>query len=284
MNKESSNPNIEWKKTGFDNQERVTLKVNVKEAALYNAKKKNPQTASVPNPVNLPKGLKKIRKKIRDVFDDEEDEDENEFQITPSGLELESGNSLLNALNEDEKKILHQQENLQNMKLQQTAGKMEAIATVTQLAKQAGIKGMEKDIASKNLQNVAPTDEIFAHTIRDILAEKENVKGEDIPAGKVIQTLRGVKRVKEMGGNKALQGLKLQDIQEIGEKNLKPNDKESKEYKEVAKLILKKSGQDIKKKKAKPSKNASAKNKLKAKNNALTQKRNLSLRNLNDRT
>lgn len=284
MNKESSNPNIEWKKTGFDSQERVTLKINVKEAALYNAKKKNPQAASIPNPVNLPKGLKKIRKKIRDVFDDEEEEDENEFQITPSGLELDSGNSLLNALNEDEKKILHQQENLQNMKMQQTAGKMEAIATVAQLAKQAGIKGLEKDIASKNLQNVAPTDEIFAHTIRDILAEKENVKGEDIPAGKVIQTLRGVKRVKEMGGNKALQGLKLQDIQEIGEKNLKPNDKESKEYKEVAKLILKKSGQDIKKKKAKPTKNSSAKNKLKAKNSTLTQKRNLSLRNLNDRT
>lgn len=283
MKEDASNPNIEWKKTGFDNKERVTLKVNVKEAAVYDAKKKNQPASALPTPQSLPKGLKKIRKKIRDVFDEEEDEDENEFQFVPAGLEQEAGNSLLNALSEEEKRILKQQESLQTIKMQQTAGKMEAIASVAEMAKQAGIKNIEKKITAKNMQMVASTDEIVSHTIRDILADKEHIKGEDIPQGKIIQTLRGVKRVKELGGNKALQGLKLQDIQEIGEKPLKADDKNSKEYKEVAELILTKSGQDIKKKK-KPAKNTAPKAKGKSANNPLTQKRNLSLRNLNDRT
>lgn len=279
MKDDTSNPNIEWKKSGFDNKERITLKVNLNEAASYDAKKnKNPLQGTLPNPENLPRGLKKIRKKIRDVFDEEDDEEE--FQFNPSGLEVETSNSLINALNDDEKKILKQHEGLQTIKMQQTAGKMEAIAVAGNLARQAGLGNIEKKLINNNLQMVAPAEEIVSRTIRDVLSGQEHVKVGEISQGKIIQTLRGVKRIKAIGGNSALHGLKIEDLQKVGEQTAKG--KEVVDNKEVAELILAKSGQNLKKKK--PEKNDSSKPKNKIESNTLSHKRNLSLKNLNDRT
>ena len=84
MEDNSSNPNIEWKKPGFGSSEKLSLKVNTKEAVLYDAKKKNGLQKSNPlTPADLPAGLKKIRKKIKDVFDEDE-EDENDSVFVPS--------------------------------------------------------------------------------------------------------------------------------------------------------------------------------------------------------
>ena len=70
--------NMEWKKNGIDKHERLTLKVNVKEANLYNANKKRETKPRIKarTPLEVPKGFKKISKKIRDSYDDEEDDDE----------------------------------------------------------------------------------------------------------------------------------------------------------------------------------------------------------------
>ena len=66
MEDNSSNPNIEWKKPGFGSSEKLSLKVNTKEAVLYDAKKKNGLQKSNPlTPADLPAGLKKIRQKIK---------------------------------------------------------------------------------------------------------------------------------------------------------------------------------------------------------------------------
>lgn len=65
MKEDFSNPNIEWKKNNSDPSERLTLRINHKEAAAYSATKKNSFNASaMPVAENLPKGLKKIRKKF----------------------------------------------------------------------------------------------------------------------------------------------------------------------------------------------------------------------------
>ena len=148
MKEDFSNPNIEWKKNNSDPSERLTLRINHKEAAAYSATKKNSFNApAMPVAENLPKGLKKIRKKIRkiDVRSDYEDEDDEDFQYIPDSLEqLNQANSLMNALNDEEKRLLQQQESLQNMKMQQTAGKMEALAVAANMARQAGLTGTEK--------------------------------------------------------------------------------------------------------------------------------------------
>ena len=116
MNEESSNPNIEWKNPGFDFNEKATLKTNVRKAIEHELKNKNGglHKSYTPSPAELPKGLKKIRKKIKDVFDDE-DEDEDDYQI--SALEMmnlfDNDGELLNALQDNEKKFLQQNEEIQ---------------------------------------------------------------------------------------------------------------------------------------------------------------------------
>ncbi len=94
MDDNFSNPNIEWKKSGFGSSEKLSLKINPREAAAYNAKKKNAiQQASPLTASDLPAGLKKIRNKIKDVFDDDEDDEENvSVVIAPALME---NNSLL---------------------------------------------------------------------------------------------------------------------------------------------------------------------------------------------
>lgn len=67
MNEESSNPNIEWKKPGFDFNEKITLKTNVRKAVEYEAQNKNSgvNKSYTPSPAELPKGLKKSAKRSK---------------------------------------------------------------------------------------------------------------------------------------------------------------------------------------------------------------------------
>ena len=157
MNDESSNPNIEWKKNSSDPSERLSLRINHKEAAVYSATKKNSlKTPLSPTVENLPKGLKKIRKKVRtiDISSEYDDEEEEEFQYVSDSLEqLNQANSLMNALNKEEKKLLHHQEELQNMNMQRMAGKMEAMTAAAQMVKQAGLSGFEKAIVKNQQSN-----------------------------------------------------------------------------------------------------------------------------------
>ena len=63
------------KKTGFDFNERLTLKTNVAKAIAESRKDKNSGLRRfTPGNISLPNGLIKIRKRIKDVYD-EEDED-----------------------------------------------------------------------------------------------------------------------------------------------------------------------------------------------------------------
>lgn len=87
--------------------------------------------------------------------------------------------------------------------------------------------------------------------------DREKISGRKVPEGKVIQTLRGVKRVKDAGGNKALQGLSFDALLKAGEKDI--SDEElakiaARENNALAKKILEKSGQDVKRRRKKTSK------------------------------
>ena len=118
MNDESSNPNIEWKKSGFDLNEKLTLKTNVRKAVEYEAKNKNSGLNKnyTPSPAELPKGLNKIRKKIKDVYDEDDDEDDAYQIYTIQPLDVsENDDTLLKALQEDEKKFLRQNEEIQTV-------------------------------------------------------------------------------------------------------------------------------------------------------------------------
>jgi len=233
--KKEEKASFDWKNQGFSSEERITLKVNVKEANIYDAKKKN-NFAGKQNPMqNLPNGLNKIRKKIRDVYDEEEDEDE--WGVVIARAPEEYDNSLMKALDENEKKIYDQQQSMKNVQMQQTAGKMEAMAVANRMAQQIGMAGVSKKEINIEMNKAEFNPEMAQKKVikKDIFKEK-GIKGDaEIKNIKdVIQTARGIKRVEEIGGKESTGGLEAKDIKEAG--------KEKKSNKDVAEIIIEKRG------------------------------------------
>lgn len=235
MNDESSNSNIEWKKNGFDFNERLTLKTNVAKALAEEKKNKNTGLRNVsPSPVNLPNGIKKIRKKIKEVYDEDEDEDENENIQIFMPIEINEDTPLMNALGADEKQFIKQQEELHQIRLRQDTGKLNALFQADKLVKENGFKGLDKEVMSRNMQELTVNADFTSKAINENLAKTLKLKGEKLEDEKALKLLNGVRQVRLFAGERSLQGMKVNDVLNIGER------KRSK--KEMAKLILEKSG------------------------------------------
>lgn len=260
MDNKASDPNMEWKKSGFDKNEKVTLKINVKEANLYEAKnKRNVQTAYSPMPTDLPKGLKKIRSKIRDVFDEDEDEDENiTAPLSPNMIEEE--NSLLGALRDDEKKFLKQQQNLTTIKSQQMVEKTAALAVADRAVKEIGLKGLKKETIAQNELSVEVGKDTLNDALKKDLGGKMKLQWKQLSEKDMIQFLRGIKRIKSIGGDDAVVGMKIDEVINAGGKKT--------EDETIAQMILEKSGRkekDESKLKSKKSKSRQSNKEIKNK-------------------
>lgn len=241
MEDESSSLNIEWKKNkGFGATEKLTRKTDVKKALEFEATEKKAVSPNLaPRPGELPKGLKKIRKKIRDVYDEDEDEDFYD------GMPPDMNSSLLNALYEDEKRQLQQKETLQNQKMQQNAGRLEAVAIADKLTREAGLKGLDKKVAGRNLADVTQIDGSLEKVLSEELAVKTKTSVRRLSKAETITMLRGIERIRKMAVAadesqlKALEKMKVDDLINAGEKTT--------DDRKVAELILKKSGRKNKK-------------------------------------
>ena len=231
---------FDWKKNGFDKNERLSLRINAKEADNYNARKKN-QPLKANRPENLAAGLKKIRKKIREVYDDDEDDDENGTIFAPIQYAKEEENPLLNALNEDEKRLFYQKQNIENVNMQQTAGKMEALHIANNLARESGLKDISRKAMAAGMQEATfRPEEIQEKVIKKEVSGKLGIKGK-IEDGKIISAARGIKKIESLGGKEAAKNLDMRDVVKAGEEKL--------DEIKLAELILEKSGQDVKKRK-----------------------------------
>ncbi len=270
MTEDSSNPNIEWKKTGFGTIEKLSRNINTQEAIKYNAKKSNPtQTHNPVTPADLPAGLKKIRKKIKDVFDEEDDE-EDEIIISSSFMSLDESNSLYNALNEEEKKQLRQNETLHNMKMQQDAGKLEALSLAAQTLQENGSSGLTSETVDRVMQSAGLEAKLIENTIKQDLVKGLKLKKAPLSEGKYIQILRGINNIKKVGGIKAVEGLNLQQLERASDE------------KQVAKILLEKTGRKEPKqvKIAKKKQLEKRLSKLKQEPNFQVSRKNLSLHKL----
>lgn len=261
MNDETSGSNIEWKnKKGFDENGRLTRKTNVKQAVQHDlADKKSIQKALAPTPADLPKGLKKIRKKIKDVFDDDEDEDEYTTAIDPA-------NSLLNALREEEKKILQSKEaTQQNTKMMQDVGKMEALNMASKMTKSLGLKDLKESTIHKNMLDVTLNTYTLDIAVKEDIQKKTKIKTSNLSKAKTINLMRGIDRIQRMSLNggkadvKALEGWKLEELVEAGAKTT--------DDQKVAEMINEKTGRPTDKKK-KPVKDKSQNQKTPIKTNS----------------
>lgn len=242
MEEDASSLNIEWKKNkGFGATEKLTRKTDVKKALKYEAtEKKAVAFDSAPRPSDLPKGLKKIRKKIKEVYDEDEDEDFYD------GIPHDLNNSLLNALYEDEKKQLQQQNNtLKQQKMQQTAGRLEAVAIADKLARESGLKGLNKKVAGQNANDATQISGSLEKVLSEELALKTKKGVRKLSKAETITMLRGINRIRKMAlasdesQLKALEKMKVDELIDAGDKGT--------DDRKVAELILKKSGRKNKK-------------------------------------
>ena len=192
--------NMEWKKNGIDKHERLTLKVNVKEANLYNANKKRETKPRIKarTPLEVPKGFKKISKKIRDSYDDEEDDDE--YILVPVFMDKEIS-SLEKALTPQEKKQLEQMESAEDIHLRQTVEKDIQLQKAEEIIKKAGLEA-DRKITNQMRDKVTNVD------AKDLA--KENLKKE-----KSNDILNLKKQDKDSKSEKTLPKLKNAEEKEV---------------------------------------------------------------------
>ena len=239
MNDDASGANIEWKnKKGFGEKNRLSRKINIKKAIEYDVVENNsPQKAFTPKPSELPKGLRRIRKKIKDIYDD--DEDEEEYVILPQD------NSLLNALYEEEKQQLKVQETLNTNKQMQDVGKMEALNKASEMTKNLGLKPLKESTINNNMLDVTQNTYTFDLAIKEDLQKKTNLKTKGLSEAQTINLMRGIDRIQKTVVNgkinpKALEGWKLEELIEAGNKNM--------DEQQLAEMINEKTGRPSKKK------------------------------------
>ena len=246
MVEDDTSANIEWEqKKGFTDKTRQSRKIDLQKAMAEDAKNRNDFRTKSPAPKDLPKNLKKLRTKIKEVYDDDEDEEENEV-IFHFSLEDENS-SLINALKDDEKSKLSFNKTLENQKMQQTAGKMEAILMADKMSKQLGLKGLKKKVVHDNIQDVALNSETFNKAISQNVAAKPKIKTGGLSAkdtGNMVKGLQKMKRaaaVSEQIEVNLAESMKAEELVKIGK---------SQDDKKTAEMILEKSGRKEPKKAA----------------------------------
>lgn len=216
MSDKPSNPNVEWKKGGVGEQEKITLKTNVAKAVEYNAQKDNFNISSTPLPADLPKGLKKIRNKIKGVFDEDEDEDEGQIVIDPL-MQMQGGSSLMNALHDDEKKFLKQQDTNSLIKQQLEVEKIGAINLANNMARQAGFKGLKVQTIRRSIMENNITPNKLQDTLKKEFKNELKIDNKwNKLSDKDLQNLmQGVNKIKSIGGKESLDLLRDMDVKEV---------------------------------------------------------------------
>ena len=174
-----------------------------------------------------------------------------------------SGNdgTLLNALQEDEKKFLRQNEEIQTVNVLQQTERNQKIADAEKMARDSGLKkGLDKKVLAKTFQNTGIGEDLTREAVSRQVARSFKFKGEKVPAKDAKKLITGIKRIQQIGGKEAIGGIKLKDVLEAGEGR--------NEHRDTIKKMLEKSGRiDKKGKKVKRSGND-----LQLKNARLAQK------------
>ncbi|MBR1825574.1 MAG: hypothetical protein IJ770_03200 [Alphaproteobacteria bacterium] len=223
---------------GFDDSERLTLRIDALEAEKYQAKK----TKKDPN--KLPKNVKKIKTKVRQLEDDDdEDEDLMDHDVIRSLRQLQinqndasnADSSLINALFENERQQIMQNTNIEISRHQENAGRQNALEQADTMLRKADMKRMNtQEFMNEMKDAIYNPSKLRREALQDQIAKQMGIEGkiEKRSEGTVIE---GVKKVKELSGDRQVQQLKIDDVEKIGAQKMNQN--------ETAELILKKSGQ-----------------------------------------
>ena len=246
MSDDTLNSNFEWKKKSFGKKERLSRRIDAKQAMLSDFKKKDNITSTLSltaqNNVDFDRHLKKMRKRIKQAVEDEdEDEDEEDDFVTEniSSLLFENNlmeNPLFQSLNETEKELLFQQQQAQqNRQMHKDIAKLQALAEVNRLAKKAGLPKLSPRTVAENMQNNALGKDTFRNAVEHYVSPDIDI-GRKLDAKKIQKLMTGVKRLQKIGGISAVQGMKINDVIHITDRKYDDT--------KVAQLLLKKTGRN----------------------------------------
>ncbi|MBQ9270848.1 MAG: hypothetical protein IJ218_01095 [Alphaproteobacteria bacterium] len=225
-------------KKGFDDSERLTLRIDALEAEKYQAKKTKQSTN------NLPKNMRKIKTKVRQLEeDDEEDEDLMDHDAIRSLRQLQinqndasnADSSLINALFDNERRQIMQNTNIEISRHQENAGRQNALEQADTMLRKADMKRMNtKEFMEEMKEAIYNPSKLRREALQDQIAKQMGIEGKIEKRSEGV-VLEGIKKVKELSNNKQVPQLKMNDVEKIGTQKMNQN--------ETAELILKKSGQ-----------------------------------------
>ena len=230
---------FDWKKSGFDFQERLTLKHNTLAAEQYRAKQNQKEQKKILQKPTKILPLGKIPAKIKDALD--EDDEENGTYV-PIRL-LEDEHLMYQSLNEAEKNLFMQKNTLKQTNMQQETGRLEALRTANKLVKDMGLVAVSRKAAAQSLQQtVYDPEKMKKNLVQKEARQHFSLRGK-VQGEKIKPFVKGVRQIQQTAGDKALKELDVKDIVRVGERKT--------DEKSIAELILEKSGQDIQKTKLK---------------------------------
>lgn len=225
-------------KKGFEESERLTLRIDAIEAEKYQSKKTK-QSSNV-----LPKNVKKIKTKVRQLEDDDdEDEDLMDYDAVHSLRQLQinqndasnADSSLINALHDHERRQIMQSTNIEISRQQENAGRHNALEQADTMLRKANMHRMNTQEFMDELKDaIYNPSRLRREALQDQIAKQMGIEGkiEKRSEGNVIE---GVKKVRELSGNRQVSQIQMKDVEKIGKENMNKN--------QTAELILQKSGQ-----------------------------------------
>ncbi|MBP5352803.1 MAG: hypothetical protein J6Y91_03450 [Alphaproteobacteria bacterium] len=223
---------------GFDDGERLTLKINVKEATRYDAIK-DKKTVS--------KSQKNVKKPPKNIYKEDEEEEEivdkdvirslQELQINQNDAS-NGDNSLINALLPHEKRQIEQSTNIEITRQEENAGRHDALERTDKMLRQAGMSKMTtQEFMNQMTDAIYEPSRLKREAFENNIEQKVGIEGK-ISKRDEDNVVKGVKKVNEVTDHHKVRKVTTQDVAKVGQQNLSNN--------KTAEMILEKSGQTAK--------------------------------------
>ncbi len=224
-------------KKGFDTEGRLSLRIDAQEATRYQA---NKGKGDLDNQIT---GIKNLRKKVRDSHDEEENGIDTDVIASLNELQMNlvdasnGDNSLLAAVDSNDKRNLQQNTNIEIARQEQNAGKMNAIIEANKLSEKAGVsKITDAEFVEKMQEAIYNPKKLQNKVLEENISKKIGIEGKIDKKSNVDDIVEGVKKIREVAGDRQVKKVTFDDVEKLG-KNKKANQNET------AELILRKSGQ-----------------------------------------
>lgn len=200
MSDEDLESNIDWGQAkSFSKNTRMSRRLDLKKAMAADASSKNNFKKNAKNIKKIAPNLKKIQSKIRDVYDDDDEDEEGKSSVVFDFNFDDMSSSLYGALSEEERTRINATKDVENHKMQQTAGKVAGIIAANKTSKELGLKEMDKKLVAKATKDVTFDGKTFENTLLENISSQTKLKTEGLTYKESSNMVRGLVKMKQAG-------------------------------------------------------------------------------------